>query len=88
MIPVTLKDQPPLSSEVTEYDEQNLGTYIRLLDADVEGADWREAVVVIFGINPDLEPDRARLVHTTHLARARWMTEFGYRHLLEPPASS
>jgi hypothetical protein len=42
-------------------------------------------VRLIFGIDPEREPERARLVHDSHLARARWMTEKGYRHLLRPP---
>ncbi|TIQ86908.1 MAG: DUF2285 domain-containing protein, partial [Mesorhizobium sp.] len=37
---------------------------------------------VIFDIDPDVEPERARRVHDSHLARARWMTQHGYRHLL------
>jgi hypothetical protein len=57
-------------------------TYIRLLDADAEGADWREAVEIIFGLDPARDPERARIVHESHLARARWMTTAGYRQLL------
>ena len=77
-------DRPPDSARLTSYDERHLATYIRLLDADEEGADWREAVRIIFGLDADLDPARARMVHQSHLARARWMTEVGYRHLLEP----
>jgi hypothetical protein len=32
------------------------------------------------------EPDRAKTMHDSHLARARWMTEIGYAHLLGPDA--
>lgn len=78
------EDRPPVSERVNAYDERHLVTYIRLLDADAEGADWREVVSVIFGLDPDREPDRAKIVHDSHLARARWMTEAGYRYLLEP----
>jgi Uncharacterized conserved protein (DUF2285) len=77
-------DRPPLTERVNAYDEQHLATYVRLLDADAEGADWREVVTIIFGLDPAREPDRAKMVHDSHLARARWMTETGYRHLLEP----
>jgi len=77
-------DYPPLTERVNAYDERHFVTYIRLLDADEEGADWREAVLIIFGLDPVKEPDRAKIVHDSHLARARWMTETGYRHLLEP----
>lgn len=78
------QDRPPLTDRVNAYDERHLVTYIRLLDADEEGADWREVVQVIFGLDPAREPERARTVHDSHLARVRWMTETGYPHLLEP----
>jgi len=76
------QDRPPLTERVNAYDEQHLATYLRLLDA--EGADWREVVMIVFGLDPAREPERAKALHNSHLARARWMTESGYRHLLEP----
>lgn len=79
------QDRPPQTERVNPYDERHLVSYIRLLDADAEGADWREAVLIIFGLDPIREADRAKMVHDSHLARARWMTEQGYKHLLEPP---
>jgi hypothetical protein len=84
MTTATFEDRPPITERVNSYDERHLVTYIRLLDADAEGADWREAVQIIFGLDPAREPERARTVHDSHLARARWMTETGYRHLLQP----
>jgi Uncharacterized conserved protein (DUF2285) len=78
------EDRPPQSAQVTAYDERHFATYLRLLDADEEGADWREAVRIIFNLDPDREPERARMVHDSHLARARWMTQAGYRNLLRP----
>lgn len=80
----TFQDSPPLTDRVNSYDEAHFATYLRLLDADEEGADWREVVEIVFGLDADADPDRARLIHDSHLARARWMTEKGYRHLLEP----
>ena len=80
----SFEDRPPQLDRVSPYDERHLASYIRLLDAAAEGADWREAVAVIFGLDPNKEPERAKIVHDSHLARARWMTEKGYRHLLEP----
>ena len=79
-------DQPPLTDRVNAYDEQHLAIYLRLLMAEEEGADWREVVLVLFGLDPTHEPCRAKIVHESHLARARWMTETGYRHLLRPRA--
>jgi hypothetical protein len=78
------EDRPPELDRVGPYDQKHLASYLRLLDAEAEGADWREAVAVIFGLDPEKEPKRAKLVHDSHLARAHWMTEKGYRHLLEP----
>lgn len=78
------QDRPPLTERVNAYDERHLATYVRLLMAEEEGADWREVVLVLFGLDPAREPDRAKIVHDSHLARAHWMSETGYRHLLEP----
>jgi hypothetical protein len=83
MIP-PFEDRPPELDRVGPYDERHLASYLRLLDAEAEGTDWREAVAVIFGLDPEKEPERAKLVHDSHLARAHWMAEKGYRHLLEP----
>ena len=76
---------PPLTERVNAYDERHLALYLRLLIAEEEGADWREAVTVLFGVDPVLEFERAKRVYDSHLARAHWMTETGHRHLLEPP---
>jgi len=87
MTTMAFQDRPPEGDRLTAYDESHLAAYIRLLDADAEGADWREAVQIIFGFNPDSDPDRARIIHHSHLARARWMTTTGYRELLRPRVS-
>lgn len=75
-------DEPPNSAQLTNYDRAHVVTYLRLLDAEADAAHWREVVRVVFGLDPDKQPERAMRVHETHLARARWMTENGYRDLL------
>ena len=35
-------DTAPSDSVLTVYDEEHIITYLRLLDASAEGADWRE----------------------------------------------
>jgi hypothetical protein len=75
-------DAAPTAPALTDYDKQHHVTYLRLLDADAEGADWREVAKIVLHIDPAQEPDRARKAWESHLARARWMTEHGYRHLL------
>ena len=84
MAMLAFDDRPPQTERVNAYDERHFVTYVRLLDAAEEGADWREVVSLIFGLDPETELERAKIVHDSHLARARWMTETGYRHLLEP----
>ncbi|MDX3925911.1 MAG: DUF2285 domain-containing protein [Shinella sp.] len=76
------EDIAPCGSELTEYDRFHMKLYMRLLDAAAEGADWREAVEVLFGIDPAEEPERARRVYDSHLVRAHWLTRTGYKHLL------
>ena len=82
---VPFDDIAPVGDELTEYDRAHVKLYMRLLDADADGAEWTEAVNILFGIDPALEPVRARQVHDSHLARARWMTQSGYRQLLRHP---
>ena len=77
-----VSDSAPTDSILTAYDEQHLVTYLRLLDAEAAGADWREVVGIVLHIDPVRDPDRARRAWDSHLARARWMTENGYRQLL------
>ena len=83
MTVVAFEDCPPQAETITDYDERHMVTYIRMLDATAEGADWREIVQILFGLDSEREPERAKVVHDNHLARANWMTESGYRHLLQ-----
>jgi hypothetical protein len=80
-------DSAPEDDVLTDYDRQHFGTYLRLLDAESEGADWTEVARIVLRIDPARETARARRAWETHLARARWMTERGYRHLLQSDAS-
>lgn len=77
------ENRAPADDRITAYDERHFITYLRILDAAEEGADWREVVRIVFGLDAASEPDRTRLVHDSHLERARWMTAHGYRHLLD-----
>jgi hypothetical protein len=75
-------DSAPSADTLTPYDEEHLVVYLRLLDAEADGADWAEVARVVLHIDPSREPARARRVWDSHLARARWMTKHGYKHLL------
>jgi hypothetical protein len=81
-------DIAPSDSVLTVYDEEHVITYLRLLDADAQGADWRKVARVVLHLDPDHESDRARMAFDSHLSRAKWMTEHGYRLLLRGGASA
>ncbi|UGY02488.1 DUF2285 domain-containing protein [Bradyrhizobium quebecense] len=70
-------DVAPNEPALTAYDEQHVVTYIRLLQAEGEGADWREVARVVLHIDSEREPDRAWAAYRSHLARAKWVTEQG-----------
>lgn len=77
-----LLDQPPAGDRLTPYDREHMKLYMRLLDAERDGADWREAVQILLGLDPEHDPAHCRSIHDAHLARARWMAEEGYRQLI------
>jgi predicted SprT family Zn-dependent metalloprotease len=82
----SIDDLAPTDEALTKYDELHLITYLRLLDAEKADADWQEVAKVVLHIDPVQEFERAKRAWESHLARARWMTEHGYRHLLNSAA--
>ncbi|MBU6298943.1 MAG: DUF2285 domain-containing protein [Alphaproteobacteria bacterium] len=77
-----IADVAPTVEALTDYDYTLLVVYIRMLDAEAAKADWREVVRVLFKIDPEKEPARALRMYDSHMMRAHWMTQQGYRHLL------
>lgn len=75
-------DLAPTEGRLTTYDEEHLITYLRLLDADADGADWQEVAKIVLHIDPAKDFKRAHRAWESHLARAKWMTNNGYQHLL------
>src|ERR1700682_1125004 len=75
-------DTAPTDSVLTVYDEEHLITYLRLLDADAQRADWRKVARIVLHLDPEHESDRARRAFDSHLSRAKWMANCGYQHLL------
>ena len=78
-----IADEAPWSDTVTDYDEAHFVVYLRLLDAQAEGASDEEMARIVLGIDPKTSPQRARTALETHLSRARWMTAYGYKELLK-----
>jgi hypothetical protein len=64
-------DTAPANSVLTPYDEERVITYLRLLDADAQGADWREVARVVLHLDPEHQSDRARRAFESHLSRAK-----------------
>ena len=52
---------------LTGYDE-HLVTYLRLLDAETDGADWTEVARIVLDIDPARETQRARRAWESHFA--------------------
>ncbi|MDZ5698675.1 DNA -binding domain-containing protein [Chelativorans sp. M5D2P16] len=76
-----IADEVPWSDSLTAYDNEHFTTYMRLLDASADDASEEEMAQVVFGIDPVLEPDRARRTVRSHLNRANWMVTTGYKEL-------
>ena len=87
MQPPHVADVAPDEPFLTGYDMAHLVTYLRLLDADAEGAAWQEIAQIVLRLDVETDAERANRVWASHLARAKWMTEQGYRHLLRGGAS-
>ncbi|WP_244286732.1 DNA -binding domain-containing protein [Caulobacter radicis] len=77
-----IADEVVWSETLTTYDQDHLAVYLRLLDADRDGAEWREVARLVLDRDARVDPDGARRCWESHLRRARWMTEVGYRFLL------
>jgi hypothetical protein len=82
-MPANVSDTAPSAEALTPYDREHAITYLRMLDADTEGADWREVSRIVLQIDPDREPDRAKRAFESHLARAKWLSHTGYKLLLK-----
>lgn len=82
-LPVSLGENPPDSDRLTEYDQAHLVAYIRILDAAAAGQDWRATARLVLSLDTEVDPAAAKRIYDAHLARARWMTRIGYRHLKE-----
>lgn len=75
-------DEVPWSDKITPYDRAHYVTYMRLLDAERDGADWKEVSQIVLHRDPIAQPDRTRRCWEDHLRRAHWMTHTGYRRIL------
>lgn len=76
-----IMDEVPWSDSITSYDRQHSTIYLRILDACADNASVEEMAELILGIDPVLEPVRARKAIRSHIDRANWMMTTGYKEL-------
>ena len=77
-----IADEVPWSEAITAYDEAHFVVYLRLLDAEADGATADDMARMVLSIDPAQEPERAQKALASHLRRARWMTEHGYQRFI------
>ncbi|TPL46397.1 DUF2285 domain-containing protein [Mesorhizobium sp. B2-4-6] len=75
-------DEVPWSDRITPYDEAHYVTYMRLLDAERDGANWQEVAKIVLHRDPAAEPERTRRCWEDYLKRTHWMTHTVYRRIL------
>jgi len=76
-----IADVAPSEPALTDYDLAHVAIYLRLLDASKDGAPWEEISRIVLGLDPLHEP-RAKTAYESHLARAQWLSESGYKRFL------
>lgn len=76
-------DEAPTGPDITAYDEEHYVTYLRLLDASRDGADWQDAARIVLHRDPIADEAGSRRCWESHLARAKWLSGSGYRRILE-----
>jgi hypothetical protein len=75
-------DRAPEGDAITPYDTDHAPEYLRLLDAEAAGADWQEVARIVLDVDPTGDPSRAQVMYSTHLARAKWLRDGGYKRLI------
>jgi hypothetical protein len=69
----------PQDEVVTAYDERHFPLYVQLLDAKAAGMSEDELCRTVLHLEPI---ESAKAILASHVARATWMTEKGFRQLL------
>ncbi len=78
-----VNDVAPTGDKITTYDERHFVTYLRLLDAKAEDADWKEVARIVLHRDPVAEEVRSFRCWQSHLERAQWLSREGYKRILE-----
>lgn len=71
----------PTASVITAYDERHAITYLRLLDAEAAGADWKDVVRIVLGMtlrgSRSVRAAPGRLISPAPLADGTWHLAHG-----------
>ncbi|RUU25091.1 MAG: hypothetical protein EOS23_26245 [Mesorhizobium sp.] len=76
-----IMEEVPWSDSITVYDKENITIYLQILDFCADEASIEEMAERILGIDPALEPVRARNAVRSHIDRANWIVTTGSKHL-------
>ncbi|WP_367158797.1 hypothetical protein [Mesorhizobium sp.] len=66
----------PWSDSITSYDRQHRTIYLCIRDACADNLSVEEMANLVLGIDPILEPVRARKAVRSHIDRANWMVTY------------
>ncbi|MEJ6395509.1 DUF2285 domain-containing protein [Gymnodinialimonas sp. 2305UL16-5] len=61
-----------------QHTTDDLKKYLRLLDAEAEGADWKEIASLLLEFDVTADPDIARQIYMDELYAAHELAEDGY----------
>jgi hypothetical protein len=78
----SLLPTPPAEADITAYDRAQAAVYLRLLDAERDGAAWDTVAAVVLLQDVKANPAGARRMYVSHLERAHWLRDGGFFRLL------
>lgn len=77
--------EPPESSPIlTQRDRDYAVLYLQILDAAKAGVDWRIVARDVLKLNSASSMEAAKSTYDQFYTRAKWMTEVGYKLLVDP----
>jgi hypothetical protein len=80
-LPIGLRPAAPTGNAITDYDRAHFHHYVRLLDGNSAGLDDDELCRSILDMDPAPDRNAARRILKSHLERARWVSQTGYRQI-------
>jgi hypothetical protein len=80
-LPIGLQPVAPTGNAITDYDRAHFQQYVRLLDGYSAGLDDDELCKSILDMDPRPDRNAARRILRSHLERARWISQAGYRQI-------